>query len=148
MLQFDKSQTTNTNAAYLETVNTGSGYYDVLVMIYSQSYDNSSGSFSVTATSTPTRYNSWLLFATSGSVVPSYSGQYDMKLYISEEVPAVWQTTAYQWEVYNERWDDAYDDLPTTLLYSDRAYVSGSNESNITQYVSADENGTYTTYNG
>lgn len=148
MLQFDKSQTTNTNAAYLETVNTGSGYYDSLVMIYSQSYDNSSGSFAVTATSTPTRYNSWILFATSGSDVPSYSGQYDMKLYIREEVPAVWQTTAHHWNVYNERWDDAYDDVATDLLYSDRAYVSGSNESNITQYVSADENGTYTTYNG
>ena len=148
MLQFDKSQTTNTNAAYLETVNTGSGYYDVLVMIYSQSYDLSSGSFSVTATSTPTSYNSWLLFTTSGSVVPSFTGQYDMKLYISEELPAVWETTAHNWDAYNERWDNAADDIPTTLLYSDRAYVSGSNESNITQYVSADENGTYITYNG
>jgi hypothetical protein len=37
---------------------------------------------------------------------------------------------------------------PNVLLYSDRAYISGSNESNIKQYVSPDENGTYITYNG
>jgi hypothetical protein len=34
------------------------------------------------------------------------------------------------------------------LIYSDRAFISGSNEDSITQYVSPNENGTYTTYNG
>jgi len=148
MLQFNKSQQINTNAVYLETVDTGSGYYDTMVMIYSQSYDNSSGSFAVTATSTPTQYRNWLIFNTSGSDVPSPSGQYDVKLYISQELPSVWQQVATPWDSYNEIWEDAYEDTPTDLLYSDRAYISGSNESNITQYVSADENGTYTTYNG
>ena len=40
------------------------------------------------------------------------------------------------------------EEQPVDLLYSDRAYVSGSNEVSITQYLSPNENGTYTTYNG
>lgn len=148
MLQFNKSQATNTNAAYLETVNTASGYYDNLVAVYSQSYDNSNGTFVVTATSTPTQYNSWLVFEATGNVVPSYTGQYDIGIWTNELQDAVWNQVATAWNAYNELWESAGEDAPTTLLYSDRAWISGSNESSITQYVSADENGTYTTYNG
>jgi len=148
MLQFNKSQITSTNAVYLETVNTGSGYYDNLVAVYSQSYDQSSGTFDITATSVPNQYNNWLVFVAQGTFVPSYTGQYDVSIYTKEEVAATWQSVATAWDSYNEIWETAGDALPITFLYSDRAWISGSNESSITQYVSADENGTYTTYNG
>jgi len=148
MLQFDKSLATNTNAVYLDTVNTGSGYYGNLVMVYSQSYDNSNGVFVLDTISAPTAYNSWLLVQNSGSSVPSPSGQYDVGIYTREFVGAVWGTEPSAWGTFEEIWSTAGDDLPVTLLYSDRAFVSGSNESDITQYVSPDENGTYITYNG
>jgi len=148
MLQFNKSLPTNTNAIYLDTVNTGSGYYDSLVAVFSQSYDESNGTFVVTATSTPTPYNSWLVFQNTGSLVPSPSGQYNVDIYTNEEIPAVWQEVAVAWNAYNEIWDEAGEEQPITQLYSDRAFVSGSNEVSITQYLSPNENGTYTTYNG
>ena len=148
MLQFNKSLPTNTNAIYLDTVNTGSGYYDSLVAVFSQSYDESNGTFVVTATSIPTLYNSWLVFQNTGSLVPSPSGQYNVDIYTNLDIPAIWNQVAQPWNAYNEIWDEAGEEQPVDLLYSDRAFVSGSNEVSITQYLSPNENGTYTTYNG
>jgi len=148
MLQFNKSLATNTNAVYLDTVNTGSGYYNNLVVVYSQSYDNSNGTFVVNTVSAPTQYNNWLVVSNTGSLSPSYTGQYDVGVWTNEFSAAIWNQVATPWNSFNEIWDEAGEDIPTTLLYSDRAWVSGSNDSNITQYVSQDENGTYITYNG
>lgn len=148
MLQFNKSLPTNTNAIYLDTVNTGSGYYDSLVAVFSQSYDESNGTFVVTATSIPNQYKSWLVFQNTGSLVPSPSGQYDVSIYTNLVIPATWETVATAWNSYNEIWDEAGEEQPVDLIYSDRAFVSGSNEVSITQYLSPNENGTYTTYNG
>jgi len=148
MLQFNKSEATNRNAVYLDTVNTGSGYYSDLIAIFSQSFDNSNGTFTVTATSVPNQYRNWLVIENSGSLVPSPSGQYDVEIYTNELVPATWETVATAWDSYNEIWEEAGENLPTDLIYSDRAFVSGSNETSITQYLSPNENGTYTTYNG
>jgi len=153
MLQFNKSQATNTNAAYLEIVNTSSGYYDSLLAVYSQSYDNSNGTFAITASSTPTQYTNWLLFTNTGSVVPSPSGQYDIEIYTSTGsiAAATWGAFPLTWTATAQTWGAITSSGVVTLvdlLYSDRAYISGSNESSITQYVSSDENGTYTTYNG
>lgn len=152
MLQFNKSLATNTNAAYLETVNTGSGYYDILKIQYSQSYDNSNGTFDVTATSLPTQYNNWILFSNSGSDVPTPSGQYDVALYTATEITeqATWIQATKTWTNETDEWNSVGEEIITLadLLYSDRAYISGSNESSITTYLSSNENGTYTTYNG
>jgi len=148
MLQFNKSLATNTNAVYLNTVNTGSGYYDSLVIAYSQSYDQSNGTFVVTTTSTPTQYNNWLVFQNTGSLVPSPSGQYDISVYTNINIAAIWNQVAQPWNAYNEIWDEAGEEQPVDLLYSDRAFISGSNDSSITQYISSNENGTYITYNG
>ncbi len=74
--------------------------------------------------------------------------QYDFDIYTNDFVAAVWNQVATAWDSYDEIWNDAGDEQPVDLLYSDRAWVSGSNESSITTYISANENGTYTTYNG
>ena len=152
MLQFNKSEATNKNAVYLETVNTGSGYYDLLKVVYSQSYDLSSGSFDVTATSVPNAYRHWLVISNSGSVVPTPSGQYDVKIYTYEtgSGEAIWGTFSSTWTSVTETWSavGSAEDILLDLLYSDRVFVSGSNETSITQYVSSNENGTYVTYNG
>jgi len=153
MLQFDKSQATNKNAVYLDTVNTGSGYYDQLRVVYSQSYDRSSGSFAITALSSPTAYTNWLLLQNSGSVVPTPSGQYDVEIYTTTgSVEAItWGTYSPTWTAASSTWINLTGSAAISfldLLYSDRAFVSGSNESSITNYVSDNENGTYITYNG
>jgi len=148
MLQFNKSLATNTNAVYLDTVNTGSGYYNDLVVAYSQSYDQSNGTFEVSLYSSPTQYNNWLVFQNSGSSVPVPTGQYDVQLFTGLFTEAIWNQVATAWDSYDEVWDTAGYLVPDTLLYSDRAWVSGSNNSSITQYVSPNENGTYITYNG
>ena len=148
MLQFDKSKTTNSNAAYIDTVNTSSGFYDQLVVVYSQSLDNSNGTMEVTTVSSPSAYTHWLIFQNSGSQVPSPSGQYNIDVFTGTFVDAIWNQVATPWDSYDEIWDTAGYLEPNVLLYSDRAYISGSNESNIKQYVSPDENGTYITYNG
>ena len=130
MLQFNKSLATNTNALYLETVNTGSGYYDTLRVEYSQSYDQSNGTFEVSATSLPTQYNNWILIQNTGSVVPDSTGQYNVKLYTATAAgqAAVWGTWTPTWQATSETWSgitgsDAY--TLVDLLYSDRAWVSG-----------------------
>ena len=150
MLQFDKSQLTNSNAAYIDTVNTSSGYYDSLVVIYSQSLDNSNGTFDISTVSSPSQYSHWLIFQNSGSLVPSPSGQYDFYIYTpGVSIPAVWNQVAIAWDSYDKIWSTAEEAGGLgDLIYTDRAYVSGSNESSIKQYVSPDENGTYITYNG
>ena len=152
MLQFNKSLATNTNALYLETVNTGSGYYNTLKVQYSQSYDQSNGTFEVTAVSLPTQYRNYLIIQNTGSVVPTPSGQYDVAVYTAEEVTvqATWVEASKTWTAETDEWNSVGAEIITLvdLLYSDRAYISGSNESSITTYVSANENGTYTTYNG
>jgi len=153
MLQFNKSLATNTNALYLDTVNTGSGYYDELRVAYSQSYDQSSGTFVVTATSTPTAYRNYLIIQNNGNVVPTPSGQYDIEVYTAtgsfEDI--LWSTWTETWTATSQTWS-ALTGSDTTvlqdLLYSDRAYISGSNETSITTYVSSNEDARYTTYNG
>jgi len=149
MLQFNKSETTNSNAVWLPTVNTSSGYYDDLVLVYSQSYDQSSGTIErVNIISAPNAYRNWLVFSISGSDAPSPSGQYDFQIWTEAFVSAIWNQVATAWDSFDELWESAGDPLPIDLLYEDRAYVSGSNETAITEYLSPNENGTYTTYNG
>ena len=152
MLQFNKSLATNNNALYLDTVNTGSGYYGTLKVQYSQSYDNSNGTFDVTATSIPTAYTNWLIIQNTGDEVPSYTGQYDVAVYTATEVTvqATWIEASKTWTNETDEWNSVGAEVIALvdLLYSDRAWISGSNNVDITQYVSPNENGTYTTYNG
>ena len=149
MLQFNKSLATNKNAVYLDTVNTGSGYYDSLRIAYSQSYDQSSGTFTVTADSTPTAYRNWLTITNAGTVVPANSGQYDVELYTTTETPATWGATSDTWTSVTATWATVAGTIGLgDLLYSDRAFISGSNESSLVTYVSTNEDARYTTYNG
>ncbi len=121
MLQFNKSLATNNNALYLETVNTGSGYYDTLKVAYSQSYDQSSGIFDVTATSVPNAYTNWLIIQNQGADVPSYTGQYDVEVYTAGEVTvqATWAEASKTWTAEDDIWSDVGAEIITLfdLLY-------------------------------
>lgn len=85
----------------------------------------------------------------SGSQMPSPTGQYDIEIYSGSFQGAIWSQVATAWGAYNEVWSTAGDYQPTgNVLRTIRAWVSGSNDSSIKNYVSPNELGTYTTYNG
>lgn len=147
MLQFNKSETTNTLAVYLDPNYTGS--YDELILDFTQSYDMSTTVVEGTPLSTTNIYRNWLTFTVSGSTLPSASGQYDVSLYEgTKEENLRWDDAGFAWNVADVIWEEGSILQRRTFLYSDRAMVSGSNESSITTYISSNENGTYTTYNG
>ena len=147
MLQFNKSQDTNTNAGYVDALPSGS--YTEVVIEVTQSYDQSVSRFDAEVLSAPTQYNNWILFRNSGSSVPSPSGQYDVHVWTGLlDTDLTWKEASFSWKEANITWISGEIVKKDELLFSDRAYISGSNESDITQYISADENGTYTTYNG
>ena len=149
MLQFNKSEATNTNAVWIQTVDTASGYYDDLAVQYSQSYDRSSGTFDLITYSAPNQYRNWLVFTNSGSLVPIPSGQYNIEIFRkSLGSEPRWGFTNDVWETSDQKWATFGDSVIVgSALYSDRAYISGSNEVTITQYISSNENGKYITYN-
>ena len=147
MLQFNKSETTNTLAVYLDPNYTGS--YDELILDFTQSYDMSTTVVEGTPLSTTNIYRNWLTFTVSGSTLPSASGQYDVSLYEgTKEDNLKWDDAGFAWMTADIIWEEGSILQRRTFLYSDRAMVSGSNESSITTYISSNENGTYTTYNG
>jgi hypothetical protein len=151
MLQFNKSETTNTNAVWIDTVNTGSGYYSNLRVVYSQSYDLSNGTINISTVSAPNQYRNWLVISNAGAAVPTPSGQYDISIYTitTGSGGSTWATATETFASTTQTWGGfTGGGTLEDLIYSDRAYVSGSNEQEITQYVSSNENGTYTTYNG
>ncbi len=153
MLQFDKNQTNNKNALYIDSVNTGSGYYDTLSMVYSQSYDLSNGYVQIFPLSTPNQYRNYLVFDLLGASITAEdlkTGQYDIEIWTAAEATeGRWAFINVPWDNYDNTWETAGDPgRPISYITSDRAYIQGTNQSSVTQYVSSNEQGTYTTYNG
>jgi hypothetical protein len=88
MLQFDKSETTNSNAVWIQTVNTSSGYYNDLVLFIVNLMINQWYYFDLLILSAPNAYRNWLVISNSGSAVPSPSGQYDIQIWTESDVEA------------------------------------------------------------
>lgn len=149
MLQFNKSQALNTNAIWPD-VEITSSVGAQLVLEFTQSYDNSVTAAEGNVINNPgVNGQQYIVVQLTGSKVPSPSGQYEVNVYEGDLVEATWVETAQLWSAINTKWSS--DDpvvIKTKFLTNERAYVSGSNEQNITQYVSSNEDGTYTTYNG
>lgn len=147
MLQFNKSLTINSNAVYPDV--TASVGTTNLILDFTQSYDYSkTGSISATLINTVGPTNQWLVFQVSGSSIPDPSGQYNVSIY--EEVSG---TPLLTWGTQNTIWSQTANTWAGTgvvrgnLLSTDRAFVSGSNEYTITEYLLPVSGGTYTTYN-
>lgn len=147
MLQFNKSQQYSKNAGYVDSVPSGS--YSELIIDFTQSMDNSVSTYEAEVLSKPNQYNKWVLFQSSGSQVPAPTGQYEVNVYtgiIGNDL--TWAEFSVLWANANITWTSGEIIRREEFLFSDRAFVSGSNNEAITQYVSSDEDGTYTTYNG
>ncbi|WP_445780482.1 hypothetical protein [Shewanella sp.] len=145
MLKLNKANPTQTLAIYLDTT-ASIQELPALVLQYSQSYDLSNGNIEMEVDSIKGQY---YIGTISGSQIPSPSGQYDINVYSGSFEDAIWSQVAIAWNAYNETWSSAGIYQPSgDLLRTIRAWVSGSNDSVFTNYVSPNELGTYTTYNG
>lgn len=149
MLQFNHSQQTNTNAVYPDI--TASLGTTQVALDFTQTYDKSTLSnviADVINTVGPT--NPWLVLQVTGSSVPTNTGQYNVDIY--EFTPAIalgkWIDQNTIWDLTATKWDGSGGAIiKGNLLSTERAFVSGSNEYTITQYLSPTNGGTYSTYN-
>ena len=142
MLKLNKSNDTQTLAIYLDTT----ASIDTLVLSYSQSYDLSNGNIEYFVDNVKGQY---YIGTISGSQMPAYSGQYNIDVYSGSFEDAVWSEVAVAFGAYEEKWSSAGIYIPVgDILRTIRAWVSGSNDATFTNYVSPNQLGTYTTYNG
>ena len=145
MFQLSKGQPVNTIAFYPNELTTGS----VVLLEFTQSYSNTvTGSFSASVISnvadTP-----YIIAQFSGSSLPSASGQYDFKIFNDIFVIGpIWNTTNTQWQLTNTTWDFAGGLEANELISTDRAIISGSDVTPITEYLSPNENARYKVYLG
>lgn len=142
MIQLNKSAEDQLVAFYPEV--TPSASIETVRFVYSQDYDLSSGSFSGAVLSK----KQWVVASVSGSAVPANTGQYTLDIY--ELIPGadlVWNTAGVVWNLTDTTWNAANAETVGQFLATERAYISGSNESSLTTYYSSNQNGAYTTYN-
>ena len=151
MLQFSYNQPINSNAIYPSPTTASANLANVL-LDFTQSYDLSTVlGVEADVLNTTGRGNPWVVFSITGSSAPTASGQYDVNIweYTSTSVLGKWDEQNTLWASTSIKWNGEGGDINRTrLLSTERAYVSGSNESTITQYTSPNENGTYYVYNG
>ena len=150
MINFNTSQASNTFSVYPESSslywNSPSGSFYVELI---QSMDLSSGSFEVSLLNTPTDFSPRLtLQETTG--IPEITGQYIFKLY--EEIRGEqlqWGNAHFKFSELHQLWSDVTNagSEGTRLLDTDRAYVQGNNNPDITTYSTNNEQGAFTTYN-
>jgi hypothetical protein len=143
MFQLSKGQPVNTIAFYPNELASGA----LVILQFTQSYSNTvTGSITANiisnAADTP-----YVIAQFSGSLLPSASGQYDFKIF-NTTVPLnlVWNTTNTQWQLTDVAWDDSV--VATDQISADRAIISGSDVTPITEYLSPNENARYKVYLG
>jgi hypothetical protein len=144
MFQLSKGQTVNTIAFYPNVLTSGSE----ILLEFTQSYSNTvTGSFIADIISNP-QNTSWVIAQFSGSLLPSASGQYDFKIFNYNPVTGlIWNTTNTQWQLTNTAWD-ANPSIIGEQISAERAIISGSDVTPITEYLSPNENARYKVYLG
>ena len=145
MLQLNKSELVNIIAFYPNELTTGS----VILLEFTQSYSNTvTGSFLAEVTSDPLT-TPWIIAQFSGSSLPSASGQYDFKIFdYSAATGLIWNTTNTQWQLTNTAWNAGIPASIGDQISAERAIISGSDVTPITEYLSPNENARYTVYIG
>jgi len=141
MIQLNKSQTINTVAFYPEAPISAS--VSNVRFYYSQDINRNTGSFEGTVDS---KLN-WVVTKVSGSDLPSPSGLYTLTVYeLLLGSVLVWNTAAENWNAANVLWEVGTSETTGSFLATERAYISGSNESGLTVYLSPGQAGYYITY--
>jgi hypothetical protein len=148
MLQLNHSQATNTNAVYPDVL-APVGTQQVLLDFTQSINKNTTPNVVATLANTVSEANPWLVIQLTGSSVPTASGQYDVDIYTFTQSAALgtWQAQATLWGATNNTWAGTGTFVKQTLLSTERAYVSGTNEYSITQYPVPVNGAYYYTYN-
>jgi hypothetical protein len=145
MFQLNKSEAVNTIAFYPNELTTGSA----VILEYTQSYSKTvNGNIEADVISNPIN-TPWIIAQFSGSLLPSASGQYDFNIYeLILGAPTIWNQANIQWQLETDTWDDAGSNTKGDLISVERAFISGSDVTPITEYLSPNENARYTVYLG
>jgi len=146
MFQLNKSQTINTIAFYPnEVLPSGSE----ILLEFTQSYSKTvTGSIQADVISNPAT-TPWVVAQFSGSLLPSASGQYDFDVFeLTVAGALVWNLTNTNWEDELTVWNDASSITKGDLISQERAFISGSDVTPITEYVSPNDDARYKVYLG
>ena len=145
MFQLSKGQAVNTIAFYPNVLTTGSE----VLLEFTQSYSNTvTGSFLADVISNP-QNTPWIVAQFSGSSLPNASGQYDFKIFdYTPAIGLVWNTTNTQWQLTNVAWNAGSPAVIGEQISEERAIISGSDVTPITEYLSPNENARYKVYLG
>ena len=147
MLQLNHSQAINTNAVYPD-VNATPGTTEVLLEFTQSINKNVTSNVIATLANTVNASNPWLVIQLTGSSVPTASGQYDVNIYeFSDSNLGIWGQITQQFGQITNTWNGEGGIVIGTKLSTERAFISGSNEYSITQYLSPTNAGFYYTYN-
>ena len=148
MLQLNHSQATNTNAVYPDVL-APAGTTQVLLDFTQSINKNTTPNVIATLANTVSATNPWLVIQLTGSSVPTASGQYNVNIFTFTQSAALgtWGTQATLWNATNITWNGGGTFVKGTLLSTERAYVSGTNEYSITQYPVPVNGAYYYTYN-
>ena len=142
MIQLNKSAEDQLVAFYPDVEVSAS--VDSVYFNYVQDYDQSSGSFEAALLSK----KQWLVASVSGSDVPANTGQYTIDIYeLIKGASLFWDTAEEVYDLSTVVWSEGTTDLQGQLITTERAYISGSNESSLTTYYSPNQDGAYITYN-
>lgn len=144
MIQLDKSRANQSVVFWPSEATPFSGSSQVN-FVWTQDYNQQSGSFLGTITSR----KSWIVVNVEGSDVPAPSGLYTIDIRDTDGAleDLIWNLADLNWNDADTDWDVAQSGTGLgTLLTTERASISGSNEVSLTTYVSPNENAKYTTY--
>lgn len=146
MLQLNRSQATNTNAVYPDVTATA-GITSVLLDFTQSINQNTVLGITASLANTVNSLNPWLVIQLTGSAVPTASGQYDVNIYEWNFVgtgSVQWINASSSFVASTLTWGGTGAITRQTLLSTERAFISGSNEYSTTQYLSPTSSYTYT----
>ena len=146
MLQLNHSQAINTNAVYPD-VNATSGTTQVLLEFTQSINKITTSNIPANLANAVDGLNPWLVIQLTGSSVPTASGQYDVNIYEFTQLPGlgVWGQISQSFGIIQDTWDsDGGGFVIGNKLSTERAFISGSDEYSITQYLSPTSSLTYT----
>lgn len=127
----------------------GSTTYD-FVLETTHSLDLNHTSFSLDVITTVTNEGQYPIVQQyhSGSGAPDYDGQYTYKLNQREFDQTKWGLADVTFTNANNLWSDWRQLVENSYIDEGRIYVHGTDVPTTTKYITSNEEGTYTTYNG
>lgn len=150
MLQFNYSNSTNSNAFWVDLSSLPLAGLNLIALEFTSSYSGQKSTTFADLTSTKFgEYGGWILIDSVGSELPSKSGQYDVNIFQADTgSAATWGNYSFTWGGSDQTYANATVSAKTgSLLATERGFVSGSDFDTISKYEYQDEP-VYSVYDG